>query len=170
MIVDLAETERWPHEFDLRIEIQAIDLETATIRLKGAIGAIGKIEKHAAWFDVEGLIETEAEIECSRCLEPVERRLSIPFDIRFINADSGDKGVEREIDPNDLSSSVLADDRIDLKELVREQILLDLPEQVFCKEDCRGLCPKCGANRNLIDCTCEDDDIDPRWAALKNLK
>src|SRR5258705_6362805 len=122
MIVDLAETERWPREFDLRIEIQAIDLEAATMRLKSSIGAIGKIEKHAAWFDVEGLIETEAEIDCSRCLEPVARRLSIPFDISFISADSGDKGVEREIDPNDLSSSVLADDRIDLKELVREQI------------------------------------------------
>jgi uncharacterized protein len=53
---------------------------------------------------------------------------------------------------------------------VREQILLNLPEQVFCKEDCKGLCQKCGANRNLIDCKCDSDETDPRWAALKNLK
>ncbi|MGH7783338.1 MAG: DUF177 domain-containing protein, partial [Candidatus Binatia bacterium] len=54
-------------------------------------------------------------------------------------------------------------------EVVREQILLDLPDQVFCTENCRGLCPKCGANRNLIDCKCEEDNVDPRWAALNNL-
>jgi uncharacterized protein len=57
-----------------------------------------------------------------------------------------------------------------LTELVREQILLAVPEQVFCREDCKGLCLKCSANRNLIDCNCEEKEIDPRWAALKNLK
>jgi uncharacterized protein len=46
---------------------------------------------------------------------------------------------------------------------------LNLPEQVFCREDCRGLCAKCGANRNATDCGCEEKEIDPRWAGLKNL-
>ena len=58
---------------------------------------------------------------------------------------------------------------IDLAEIAREQILLDLPQQFFCKDDCKGLCEKCGTNLNLKDCDCEDDEIDPRWAALKNL-
>ena len=58
----------------------------------------------------------------------------------------------------------------DSVEVVREQILLAMPEQVFCWEDCKGLCPKCGTNLNLIDCKCADDEVDPRWAALKSLK
>jgi uncharacterized protein len=59
---------------------------------------------------------------------------------------------------------------LDLTELAREQILLNLPSQVFCREDCQGLCQKCGANLNLIDCSCEESEVDPRWAALRNLK
>jgi uncharacterized protein len=45
-----------------------------------------------------------------------------------------------------------------------------LPEQAFCREDCRGLCEKCGANQNLIDCKCEEKEIDPRWQGLRELK
>ena len=70
----------------------------------------------------------------------------------------------------DLSTDVLPDGRIELNDIVREQILLNLPEQVFCTEECKGLCPKCGADRNLINCNCEETEIDPRWSALKNLK
>jgi uncharacterized protein len=48
-------------------------------------------------------------------------------------------------------------------------LILETGEPVLCKEDCQGLCLKCGSNLNLIDCKCEDEQIDPRWAALKNL-
>ncbi|HEX8637491.1 MAG TPA: DUF177 domain-containing protein, partial [Pyrinomonadaceae bacterium] len=66
--------------------------------------------------------------------------------------------------------AVLDNNKIDVAEIVREQILLNLPEPVYCRDDCKGLCPQCGANRNLIDCKCEEKEIDPRWAALKGLK
>jgi uncharacterized protein len=71
---------------------------------------------------------------------------------------------------SDLDVDAITSDELDLKEVVREQILLNLPEQEFCGEDCKGLCQKCGTNLNLIDCKCEETEIDPRWAALKNLK
>ena len=76
---------------------------------------------------------------------------------------------EREVSVEELDTAVLEGYDLDLKEVVREQILLALPEQAFCREDCKGLCEKCGANRNLIDCKCTESDIDPRWSALKNL-
>ena len=87
---------------------------------------------------------------------------------RWTRVDEGHMTVEVTIE--DLDESPVPGGEIDLKEVVREQIMLALPEQVFCKDDCKGLCPKCGANGNLIDCKCADDEIDPRWAALKNLK
>jgi uncharacterized protein len=74
-----------------------------------------------------------------------------------------------EVEEADLDEQLVEGDEVDLTEIIREQILLNLPEQVLCKEDCKGLCPQCGANRNLIDCDCGEDEIDPRWAALKNL-
>jgi uncharacterized protein len=58
---------------------------------------------------------------------------------------------------------------IDLSEVIREQMILAIPEVVLCKEDCEGLCDKCGKNLNLLNCKCKEDEIDPRWAALKNL-
>lgn len=170
MIVDLTETGTWPQKFDVTIELAEIDLEDATARLKGSVRASGAIEKHAGWFDVDGLIEADAEVDCSRCLEPIERPLSIEFNARLIRGVSMVDGTDGEVDPKELDLSVLDDDVIDVNEVIREQILLDLPEQIFCSDECKGLCPKCGANRNLIDCKCEEDDIDPRWAALKNLK
>ena len=170
MIVDLTDTGPWPREFNLTIESKDVELGTANARLVGVVKARGSVEIRAGWFEVDGYIEGKAEIDCSRCLEPVARGISIPFNVRFVKPEEVGEAHEREIDTGDLDSSEIENDQIDLKEVIREQILLDLPEQVFCKEDCKGLCPKCGANRNLIDCGCEDEDIDPRWAALKDLK
>jgi uncharacterized protein len=71
---------------------------------------------------------------------------------------------------DDLDVSIYDGEKIDLTDLVREQILLDLPTQILCQEDCKGLCQKCGANLNEVNCNCEENEIDPRWSALKNLK
>ena len=170
MFVDLTETDSWPKKFDLTVEPGEIDLDLVDFRLKGPVRANGEIEKHAAWFEVEGRIECEAEIDCSRCLEPIGRPIAIPFSIRLLQTESLSEAAEKAIDKSELDSSILNGTQVDITEIIREQILLDVPDQIFCKEDCRGLCPKCGANRNLIDCKCEDDETDPRWAALQNLK
>lgn len=170
MIVDLTEIDAWPKDFDLTIENAFFDLDVEDFRLKSQVRARGKIEKHSGWFEVEGRIEAKAEIDCSRCLEPIDWPISIDFSIRLLTTDTLVEVAEKGVDKSELDSSVLDGHSVDLTAVVREQILLDLPEQVFCKEDCKGLCPKCGANRNLIDCNCEDNEIDPRWAALKDLK
>ena len=97
-------------------------------------------------------------------------KIEIEFSAAFVTAENYTKAKEAEINTEDLDVSLIEGNEIDLAELVREQLLLNLPEQVFCKEDCKGLCEKCGANRNLIDCNCIEKEIDPRWSALKNLK
>ena len=88
----------------------------------------------------------------------------------FVTPDNLTVEKEAELRIEDLDVSIYEGDKIDLSELVREQIILNLPEKIFCSEDCKGLCAKCGANRNLIDCNCDKKELDPRWAALKNLK
>lgn len=170
MIVDLTDKATGPIDFDVAFEPPQMDLEMANMRLIGPVRAKGTIEKRHAWFDLRGLIEGNAEIDCSRCLEPIDRKLSIAVEIRLADAETTPGPQEREVASSDLDLSEIEGERIDLTEVIREQILLDLPEQVFCREGCKGLCPQCGANRNLIDCKCEDGEVDPRWAALKNLK
>jgi uncharacterized protein len=61
-------------------------------------------------------------------------------------------------------------DGLELKDVFREYVLLTLPLQRVCREDCKGLCPVCGHSRNQSECQCQAGKVDDRWAALKGLK
>jgi uncharacterized protein len=106
---------------------------------------------------------------CARCLEPVEQPLSGDFDLLFrpsgADADPGERAItedETEIGYYDESGLLLED-------AVREQVLLTLPGRTLCQEDCKGLCPHCGANRNLNPCACVEKPVDPRLAVLAGI-
>jgi uncharacterized protein len=129
----------------------------------------GQVFSRDGHVHVAGNIVTDVTAACARCLEPVESHLELTFDAIFIDSSEEPAATEAEIVDEALDESLVIGGKVDLADIVREQILLAIPEQLFCREDCRGLCPKCGENRNLIDCNCADDDMDPRWAALKNL-
>jgi uncharacterized protein len=60
-------------------------------------------------------------------------------------------------------------DGLDLADVLREEILLLLPMHRVCREDCKGICPVCGQNRNQVDCHCHQELADDRWAALRKL-
>ena len=169
MIIDLGNLESSLH-FEFSVTADELDLGSDNFRLASDAKTAGEITKHIAQTDVAGTISAEAEIDCTRCLLPIEKDFEIAFNVSYITADGIPDAGSAELEAADLDTDVLAGETLDLKEVVREQILLNLPEQVFCKEDCRGLCQKCGANRNLINCSCEENEIDPRWSALKNLK
>ncbi len=170
MIVELADMDGTTSGFDLDLTPEALSLEDSDLKLKSDVHVTGEIEKTAAEVIVRGSITGDSEIECSRCLQPVEKKLNIDFQANFVTAEHFSIDKENEVSVSDLDTDVLEGDRIDIKDLVREQILLNVPEQVFCEPDCKGLCPKCGANLNLIDCKCDLNETDPRWAALKNLR
>jgi len=103
-------------------------------------------------------------------LNEVTIRAEIPFDLFYTPADAArDQGGERELFERDLDFAVYENDQIDLDEMVLEQLELSLPSRVLCREDCRGLCPQCGADLNVEQCQCKPQ-IDPRWRALADLK
>jgi uncharacterized protein len=170
MIVELTEAEGAAIPFNFSIAPEELDLDIPDFRLAGDVRAEGEVVKSAAQVESRGTISAKAEIDCSRCLEPISKDLVIDFAVGFVPAENFASDKEHEVSAENLDIDQLDDDRLDLKDVVREQILLNLPEQVFCKPDCKGLCPECGANLNLIDCKCGGNEPDPRWAALKNLK
>lgn len=144
-----------------------IDLELVDTKLAGDVEFTGEKVRIDQKAHIRGHVSGEVEIECTRCTTPVIRPINIEFDDVFVDEPSCDG--EAAIEETELDESYVENGEIDLAEVVREQILLDLPEQVYCSDGCKGLCPKCGANRNLIDCNCNFNEIDPRWAALKGL-
>lgn len=170
MIVDLTIIKDANASFDLTLEPEQVNLDDDEVKLKKPVRVQLKIKKGIVQTDVEGVINAAVAVECARCLQPVEIFLNPSFKAAFVVAENYTQAREAELKAEDLEISIFEGDKIDLSELVREQILLDVPERVFCREDCKGLCGKCSANRNLINCKCEIEEIDPRWAALKNLK
>ena len=170
MIVDLTAIEGSSLPFELTVPRSEIDLDESSVTLTSDLQTTGNVVKHAAQIDVTGRIEGTADIECTRCLGSIPQKLGIDFAVSFVAPEHFAADKEREVAVDDLDTDIVEDERLDLNEVVREQILLNLPEQMFCRPDCKGLCPKCGADRNLIDCKCDEAETDPRWAALKNLR
>ncbi len=98
------------------------------------------------------------EGECRRCLGPAVGTIS--QNVKEIY----------ERDAVDGETYPIEGDLVNLEPLVREAVMLELPEAPLCKPDCQGLCPECGINRNQGTCDCTPDLSDPRWAALDALK
>jgi uncharacterized protein len=128
------------------------------------------IHKDKDRFRLEGTADTELELGCSRCLEPFRMAVHAPFDLRYHPAAEMSADTDREVPDEDLETSYYQDDEIDLTQLMREQFYLALPMKPLCTENCRGLCPQCGANRNTGGCQCSAVWEDPRLAPLKALR
>jgi uncharacterized protein len=128
------------------------------------------IHKDKDRFRLEGTVRTMLELPCSRCLEPFRMPVESAFDLRYLPASAMTTEEESAVADEDLETSYYRDDVIDLNELLREQFYLVLPMKPLCDEDCRGLCPQCGANLNVGACGCAVEWNDPRLAALKDMK
>jgi len=168
MIIELASVGTAPRSLTERLGREDIALDDEG-RLLGDVEFTGELFRDGSKTHVKGAIRAEIELDCARCLEPVTLDLDVPFEDVFVDSSLEPTNDELEVREDDLDESLVIGGSVDMKEVIREQIILALPEMVFCGEDCRGLCDKCGTNLNLLDCKCKDDEIDPRWAALKNL-
>ncbi|MCD7745879.1 MAG: DUF177 domain-containing protein [Lachnospiraceae bacterium] len=102
---------------------------------------------------VSGEIELEVEIPCARCLEGVSRRLKIRPEL------------DLDLKENDYIEGYY----LNVDQLIHDEALLVWPERVLCRDDCRGLCIKCGKNLNLGACSCTQTDLDPRMAKVLDI-
>jgi uncharacterized protein len=106
---------------------------------------------------------------CARCLEPVREPLAGEFDLIFRPGGVDDEPGERAITEDETEIGYYEESGLLLEDAVREQVLLTLPSRTLCQEVCKGLCPHCGANRNLTTCECVEKPIDPRLAVLASI-
>lgn len=171
MFIDFSQHSEPEIKFAQTYEAGEINLEDEVVELVGQVQVTGTARRSSEIARVEGTVQGQVQIACSRCIQPVETKFETPFDVDFVTLETYEQAsAEHEITGADFSLSVYDGERINLDEIVREQILLDLPVHQLCQENCAGLCEKCGANKNTDACSCENEEIDPRWAALKQLK
>ncbi len=117
-----------------------------------------------------GALHASVELVCSRCLEP----FAMP--VRFIVEEEFHPTIDittgaslPRVDEDEAATKIDGHHILDLTEVVRQDILLAIPPYPVCRNQCAGLCPKCGNNWNEGPCDCKDDDIDPRMEKLKTL-
>src|SRR2546426_11270149 len=116
---------------------------------------------------VQGQLTATVPQTCGRCLASFPARLDANIDVRLMPRPATGDAIE--LGRDDLDVDFYVDDQLDLNRVVETETTLALPMKPLCRDDCRGLCPACGGNRNLVACACPDRAPDPRLAALRDL-
>jgi uncharacterized protein len=116
---------------------------------------------------VRGRVAATMPLTCSRCIEAFPGRADVDIDVRLMPRPRAADSVELGAD--DLDVDFYDNDELDLARVVENETTLALPMKPLCRPDCRGLCAVCGANRNVVACTCASRPPDPRLAALRDL-
>ncbi|MBS4536091.1 DUF177 domain-containing protein [Clostridium sp. D2Q-14] len=147
---------------DSTIEINEIETEENNIKLTKPIKINGGIYNTDDGIYLEAKVYFEFETNCSRCLKEliVEEEANLQYRIQI---------EEDEEIPFDEEIIKASEYTIDLTKPIISSILLSIPMKTICDENCKGICPQCGNDLNEGQCNCEDDNIDPRLAKLKEL-
>ncbi len=125
------------------------------------VKAEGTIRNTAGVLVMTGEITTCIHGICDRCADPFDREVSFPIDVVLVTEMANEENEDEWVFP-------LEGDSADLDDIVRTVFVLNLDSKLLCKEDCRGLCHRCGKNLNDGPCSCQKE-LDPRFAALKQL-
>jgi uncharacterized protein len=126
------------------------------------------VDLHAKYeagaVEVKGTVTLDLELSCSRCLSHIKQTLELPFRELFTQKPV----LEEDGNPDELPDDIhlVTVDKVELEPYVVENVVLGLPYKPLCDEACKGLCPTCGENRNLKDCGCNQEKLDPRLAGL----
>jgi uncharacterized protein len=119
---------------------------------------------------VRGKFEVRLETECDRCLGRAQFPLSSSFDLFYKLVSFIAREEEVGLDEGEVELGFYQGGGMELEDILREQVLLLMPMQRVCSEDCKGICPSCGKNRNETPCDCKDEHAGARWAALRDLR
>lgn len=109
-------------------------------------------------FQLDGTVKTAVKAECARCT----KELVVPFEQDFSERFEKAAGEDSDV-------YLFSGEELDLSDLIRDVILLNIDTYVLCKEDCRGLCPVCGCDLNTVQCSCEQKTDENPFSALKAL-
>lgn len=143
-----------------------VDVDFSGVRLRGDTPFQSPVHMTASAVRRDGSVSLDCAydfsltLECDRCLSPFVKTISQQASHVVVRSLSGPDGGDFVVAPDGI---------VELDELATNDILPELPSQFLCRDDCRGLCPICGRNRNLSPCSCERRQADPRLEALRSL-
>jgi uncharacterized protein len=187
MLLDISRLRTGTEDVSRRYEADAFASLTDDFKVVGPSEVAGTVRRdQGTTIVLDARVRSSMEVACGRCLEPfvipvdahVETRFVPPAEFATVTAETAARNgalkrggeIEPDVADHDLGLAEYRDETIDLGEVVREQLYLALPMKPLCQQDCKGLCPVCGANRNRETCACQNEWVDPRMAALAEWK
>lgn len=168
MHIDLSRVEGEPLRFAEELTLDPEDVDPDRVVGPVEVRLDGVISRSATNASASGRCDAHTRLSCTRCLEPVEWTTSDRFEVELRPSADAPTDDDLALDETELDVIFLDDEVLDTRDLAAEQVLLALPMRIVCREECAGLCPRCGADLNKSACACEPE-VDPRWEALKGL-
>jgi uncharacterized protein len=168
--LDSARDEPFRWQESIAIDAGALGLDPEVELSPVAVeGTLSRIEPG---FRLVARLDYRQTVPCDRCLAPVAVEVSVPVDLVVVEGASRREAAGGEHELREAELGVVEADGgvLETEALVAEQVQIHLPTHPLCREDCAGLCPRCGADRNRVACGCAAGETDPRWAALAAFK
>ena len=172
MLLSIKEMEVQPRPFDKTWQPGEIDFSDSSTRQVGPLVAsgVGELVEHTGGqVRVQGTVTADLEADCDRCLAPAHFHVETEFDLFYQPVGDAITDDEVSVDESEVEIGFYELPGLELEDILREQILLQLPMQRVCKESCKGICLVCGGNRNEVACNCSTRSGDDRWQALQSV-
>lgn len=162
MFIKISNLNDGEYEFQFENFVEKLQLEKP---FTGKFNTNVVLNKLKDQIIIDVITDFNINYDCDRCGIEIDKEYTSEYKMVYLMD-------EKPEETDSLNVSYLSRDavKIDITNDVREFALLSLPMKKLCREDCKGLCPKCGANLNTEECHCKNDDTDPRWKPLENLK
>lgn len=155
------------------VPVEAITVDNGLAVMVSPVDLDARFQTSRRGVDLYARLRTRVTLTCVRCLARFETPISREFRLTFVrrSGDEPTRAVQRTSPDGaggdgDADLYPLEGGTVDLAEVVREQVDLDLPMKPVCRDDCRGLCAQCGTDLNEKPCRCPEAPSDPRWVGL----
>jgi len=146
-----------------------LDYHGANFRQEGGLTVKATAELVGSGIRICGHIGGRLQTSCDRCLAPIDIPVERGFDLFYQPVSTMVPEEEIEIPEDELDIGFYSGEGIALSDVVTEQVILSLPMKILCLEDCQGLCPVCGVNRNIEQCRCSENAGGSPFAVLKSV-
>ncbi len=159
-----------PFDWEETKEVSPEALERPELIALSPVRWTGRISYVDPGYLLRGRLSYEQTLSCNRCLKPIVEPTESEVELLILEEDHPGSAGEQELAERELGVHYVGGEVLETDPILLEQLQLNIPMKPLCQEDCQGLCPICGTDRNTGSCSCEERSLDPRWAALAAIK
>lgn len=159
-----------PFDWDETQNVSQETLDRPELMDLGPVTWRGQVIYADPGYFLRARLSYEQTLSCNRCLKPIVDPTESVVELMILVERRPEAGSEHALHEQDLGQLYVEDEVVETDPILLEQLQLNIPMKPLCQEDCKGLCPVCGADLNAGSCSCEEPQADPRWATLAALK